>query len=122
MAGSENIQRSDKQELCDSPDTASLIRAALDHRDLCTCLRHYDERGNICNGPVKTKACNPMLRGFAIFVRWAGLCGVGWKSRVQRIMASEDEDVASVDAAMGQPGGHLDSGRIGKCEHRAIGR
>jgi len=39
---------------------------------------------------------------------------------MQHIMAGEDEDVVSADGAMGQRGGHLDSGRIRKCEHRAI--
>jgi len=37
-------------------------------------------------------------------------------------MATEGEDVANADGAMGQRGGQLDIGRIGQCHHEAIGR
>jgi hypothetical protein len=49
---------------------------------------------------------------------------VGWDItlRLQRIMATEGEDVASADGAMGQWGGLLDNGRIGQCHHEAIGK
>jgi hypothetical protein len=42
--------------------------------------------------------------------------------KLQHIMDTEGEDVASADGAMGHRGAQLDNGRIGQCHHEAIGR